>query len=150
MTGPCRAAASDPHPICANDIPLSSVTSAPRRNPQLHGAPPGAACRRPHRHGQKTSRSLDSNSGNCRLEHREFRSPARFRESVFQPQRIHAKTGFIRGTSALSGYLLLPDRRIAVFSFLVNFDPAKNRNTNNARFKVLQEEFLAALLREES
>jgi D-alanyl-D-alanine carboxypeptidase/D-alanyl-D-alanine-endopeptidase (penicillin-binding protein 4) len=80
----------------------------------------------------------------------EGRLAARFRDSVFQPQRIHAKTGFIRGASSLSGYLLLPDRSIAVFSFVVNFDPSKNRNTNNARFKKLQEEFLSALIREES
>lgn len=80
----------------------------------------------------------------------EGRLAARFKDSIFQPQRIHAKTGFIRGASSLSGYLLLPDRSIAVFSFVVNFDPSKNRNTNNARFKKLQEQFLSALIREES
>lgn len=80
----------------------------------------------------------------------EGRLGQRFRDPVFAPQRIHAKTGFIRGASSLSGYLLLPDQRIAVFSFVVNFDPSKNRNTNNRRFKELQEEFLGALIREES
>lgn len=80
----------------------------------------------------------------------EGRLGQRFRDPVFAPQRIHAKTGFIRGASSLSGYLLLPDRRIAVFSFVVNFDPSKNRNTNNRRFKELQEEFLGALIRAEA
>ncbi len=77
----------------------------------------------------------------------EGRLAQRFTEPIFQPQRVHAKTGFIRGASSLSGYLLLPDGQVAVFSFLVNFDPAKNKNTNNRRFKRLQEDFLAALLR---
>ncbi|PCJ54944.1 MAG: D-alanyl-D-alanine carboxypeptidase/D-alanyl-D-alanine-endopeptidase [Planctomycetota bacterium] len=73
----------------------------------------------------------------------------RFKDAVFSPQRIHAKTGFILGASSLSGYLLLPDDRIAVFSFLVNFDRSKNKNTNNRRFKELQGRFFGAVLRGE-
>lgn len=74
----------------------------------------------------------------------------RFKEEIFSPQRIHAKTGFILGASSLSGYLLLPDNRIAVFSFLVNFDRSKNKNTNNRRFKELQTKFFTRLLQEEA
>jgi len=73
----------------------------------------------------------------------------RFKEAVFLPQRLHAKTGFILGASSLSGYLLMPDDRIAVFSFLVNFDRSKNKNTNNRRFKELQGRFFSAVLRGE-
>ena len=72
----------------------------------------------------------------------------RFKESIFAPQRIHAKTGFILGASSLSGYLLMPDDRIAVFSFLVNFNRSKNKNTNNSRFKELQTKFFTRLLQE--
>lgn len=74
----------------------------------------------------------------------------RFKDVIFAPQRLHAKTGFILGASSLSGYLLLPDNRIAVFSFLVNFDRSKNKNTNNRRFKDLQTKFFTQLLQEEA
>lgn len=80
----------------------------------------------------------------------EGRLGRRFKDPVFAPQRIHAKTGFIICASSLSGYLLLPDERIAVFSFVVNFDRSKNKDSNNARFKKLQEDFLGGLIREES
>ncbi|MBC8371282.1 MAG: D-alanyl-D-alanine carboxypeptidase [Planctomycetes bacterium] len=81
---------------------------------------------------------------------------SRFTDAVFQPQRIHAKTGFIyskqstdgSGASSLSGYLLLPDNEIAVFSFLVNFQRKINTNTNNRRFKSLQQQFLKQLIKE--
>jgi D-alanyl-D-alanine carboxypeptidase/D-alanyl-D-alanine-endopeptidase (penicillin-binding protein 4) len=73
---------------------------------------------------------------------------SRFRDAAFQPQRVHAKTGFILGASSLSGYLLLPDDRILVFSIVVNFDRARNRNTNNRRFKKMQEQVLARLIAE--
>jgi PBP4 family serine-type D-alanyl-D-alanine carboxypeptidase len=72
---------------------------------------------------------------------------SRFREATFRPQRVHAKTGFILGASSLSGYLLMPDDQILVFSIVVNFDRAKNRNTNNSRFKKMQEEVLGRLLK---
>jgi D-alanyl-D-alanine carboxypeptidase/D-alanyl-D-alanine-endopeptidase (penicillin-binding protein 4) len=83
---------------------------------------------------------------------------ARFKDAVFQPQRIHAKTGFIyskqsedgRGASSLSGYLLLPDNEIAVFSFVVNFYRKVNANSNNRRFKSLQQQFLKQLIQEYS
>lgn len=74
----------------------------------------------------------------------------RFKQAIFAPQRLHAKTGFILGASSLSGYLLLPNDRIAVFSFLVNFDRSKNKNTNNRRFKDLQNAFFTQLLQEEA
>ncbi|MDA0667496.1 MAG: D-alanyl-D-alanine carboxypeptidase/D-alanyl-D-alanine-endopeptidase [Planctomycetota bacterium] len=74
----------------------------------------------------------------------------RFKDAIFAPQRLHAKTGFILGASSLSGYLLLPDDRIAVFSFLVNFDRSKNKNTNNRRFQALQTEFFTQFLQEEA
>ena len=81
---------------------------------------------------------------------------SRFKDAVFQPQRIRAKTGFIyskqsedgRGASSLSGYLLLPDNEIAVFSFVVNFYRKVNANSNNRRFKSLQQQFLKQLIQE--
>lgn len=81
---------------------------------------------------------------------------SRFKDEVFQPQRIRAKTGFIyskqsedgRGASSLSGYLLLPDNEIAVFSFVVNFYRKVNANSNNRRFKSLQQQFLKQLIQE--
>jgi D-alanyl-D-alanine carboxypeptidase/D-alanyl-D-alanine-endopeptidase (penicillin-binding protein 4) len=73
---------------------------------------------------------------------------SRFRGAVFQPQRVHAKTGFILGASSLSGYLLTPDDQILVFSIVVNFDRGRNRNTNNARFKKMQEQLLERLLKD--
>jgi D-alanyl-D-alanine carboxypeptidase/D-alanyl-D-alanine-endopeptidase (penicillin-binding protein 4) len=80
----------------------------------------------------------------------------RFTDQSFQPQRVHAKTGFIHskqsvdgfGASSLSGYLLLPDNEIAVFAFVVNFKRKINKNTNNRRFKSLQQQFLKQLLDE--
>ena len=73
---------------------------------------------------------------------------SRFRNAVFQPQRVHAKTGFILGASSLSGYLLMPDDQILVFSIVINFDRARNRNTNNSRFKKMQEQLLERLLKD--
>jgi len=74
---------------------------------------------------------------------------SRFRDAVFQPQRVHAKTGFILGASSLSGYLLLPEEQILVFSIVVNFDRGRNANTNNRRFKKMQEQLLERLLQSE-
>lgn len=70
----------------------------------------------------------------------------RFRESVFQPQRVHAKTGFINRVSSLSGYLLDDDDRVLVFSFVVSFDRSKNKNTNNKRFRQLRQDLLRLVL----
>lgn len=72
---------------------------------------------------------------------------SRFRDATFHPQRVHAKTGFILGASSLSGYLLMPDEQILVFSIVVNFDRGRNRNTNNSRFKKMQEQLLERLLK---
>jgi len=69
----------------------------------------------------------------------------RFREAAFQPQRIHAKTGFILGASSLSGYLL-DDDHVLVFSFVVNFDRSLNKNSNNRRFIKLRREVLQLVL----
>ncbi len=81
---------------------------------------------------------------------------SRFKDDVFSPQRVHAKTGFIYskqsndgfGASSLSGYLLLPDDQIAVFSFIVNFKRKLNTNSNNRRFKSLQQQFFKQLIDE--
>lgn len=82
----------------------------------------------------------------------------RFVDPLFQPQRVHAKTGFIysakskkgSGASSLSGYLLLESNEVVVFSILINFDRAVNSNTNNKRFKALQEEWLKGLFLEKA
>jgi D-alanyl-D-alanine carboxypeptidase/D-alanyl-D-alanine-endopeptidase (penicillin-binding protein 4) len=71
---------------------------------------------------------------------------ARFREAGFQPQRVHAKTGFILGASSLSGYLLVGEDQVLVFSFLVNFDRARNKDTNNRRFRELRKDLLAMVM----
>jgi D-alanyl-D-alanine carboxypeptidase/D-alanyl-D-alanine-endopeptidase (penicillin-binding protein 4) len=76
----------------------------------------------------------------------EGRLGSRFKNAAFKPQRVHAKTGFIAGASSLSGYLLMPDERILVFSIVVNFSK-RNPNTNNARFKKMQEQLLERLIR---
>lgn len=76
----------------------------------------------------------------------EGRLGKRFKDAAFKPQRVHAKTGFILGASSLSGYLLMPDDQIMVFSIVVNFSK-RNPNTNNARFKKMQEQLLERLIR---
>lgn len=76
----------------------------------------------------------------------EGRLGTRFKNAAFKPQRVHAKTGFINGASSLSGYLLMPNDEILVFSIVVNFS-RKNPNTNNARFKKMQEQLLERLIR---
>jgi len=76
----------------------------------------------------------------------EGRLQGRFRASRFQPGRVHAKTGWIRGASSLSGYLLAPDQTILTFSILVNYHWDGTPRTNNSRFKLFQEELLGALL----
>ena len=71
---------------------------------------------------------------------------SRFNIEIFQPGRVHAKTGWIRGASALSGYLLAGDE-ILTFSIVVNYTPDGKPRTNNARFKKFQEELLVQVLR---
>ncbi len=70
----------------------------------------------------------------------------RFQESVFQPQRVHAKTGFIMRVSSLSGYVLDDEDRVLVFSFVVYFDRSKNKQTNNKRFRKLRQDLLRLVL----
>ena len=74
----------------------------------------------------------------------------RFREAVFQPGRVRAKTGFIYGASSLSGYMLADDDTMLVFSFVVNYRPDQTRRTNNARFKKLRKDVLAIAARGEA
>ncbi|MFQ5749191.1 MAG: D-alanyl-D-alanine carboxypeptidase/D-alanyl-D-alanine-endopeptidase [Planctomycetota bacterium] len=76
----------------------------------------------------------------------EGRLQGRFRSERFQPGRVHAKTGWIRGASSLSGYLLAPDQTILAFSILVNYHWDGTPRTNNSRFKLFQEELLGTLL----
>ncbi len=75
------------------------------------------------------------------------RLATRMRGPPFQPNRVHAKTGFIHGASSLSGWLLLPDGRPAVFSIVVNYRRDGTPRTNNARFKDFRDAVLAAVLR---
>lgn len=70
----------------------------------------------------------------------------RFEDGRFQPRRVHAKTGWIRGASSLSGYLLAGDDEVLVFSIVVNYRRDGTARTNNARFKRLQEAVLADVL----
>ncbi len=77
---------------------------------------------------------------------REGRLQGRFRSERFKPGRVRAKTGWIRGASSLSGYLLAPDETILAFSILVNYHWDGTPRTNNSRFKLFQEELLGTLL----
>ncbi|KAA3607806.1 MAG: D-alanyl-D-alanine carboxypeptidase/D-alanyl-D-alanine-endopeptidase [Planctomycetota bacterium] len=77
----------------------------------------------------------------------ELRLAKRFRDDVFQPARVRAKTGWIRGASSLSGFLLAPDGTVLVFSIIVNYRKDGTPRTNNARFKTLQENILEEVLR---
>ncbi len=70
-----------------------------------------------------------------------------FRDPLFQPQRVHAKTGWIRGASSLSGYLLAPDGEPLVFAILVNYRSDGSERTNNKRFRRVQEDLLGEVLR---
>jgi len=76
----------------------------------------------------------------------EGRLRARFQGAEFQPSRVHAKTGFIHGASSLSGYLLVGEEPL-VFSVVVNFVRDGKARTNNQRFKKLQEDILAEILK---
>jgi D-alanyl-D-alanine carboxypeptidase len=59
---------------------------------------------------------------------------------------VRAKTGWIVGASALSGYLLAGETPL-VFSILINYTKDKTLRTNNARFKKMQEDYLHEILR---
>jgi serine-type D-Ala-D-Ala carboxypeptidase/endopeptidase (penicillin-binding protein 4) len=69
-----------------------------------------------------------------------------FKDPVFTPQRVHAKTGWITGASSLSGYLQAPDGTPLVFSIVVNYRKDHTPRTNNHRFRTLQSEILAQVL----
>lgn len=73
----------------------------------------------------------------------------RFKKSIFHPQRIHAKTGYISYASSLSGYALHPEDEILAFSIVINFQARKGVDTANRRFKQLQEDILEAVLKGE-
>jgi serine-type D-Ala-D-Ala carboxypeptidase/endopeptidase (penicillin-binding protein 4) len=70
-----------------------------------------------------------------------------FKDPIFVPQRVHAKTGWITGASSLSGYLQAPDDTPLVFSIVVNYRKDYTPRTNNHRFRTLQSEILAQVLR---
>lgn len=70
-----------------------------------------------------------------------------FRDEVFQPQRVRAKTGWIRGASSLAGYLLAPDGEILTFAIVVNYAADGTPRTNNSRFRQMQADLLEAVLR---
>ncbi len=57
--------------------------------------------------------------------------------------RVHAKTGWIRGASALSGLVERRDGSVRWFSILMNYDPKKDGF--NKELKELQEKMVAAI-----
>jgi len=57
--------------------------------------------------------------------------------------RVHAKTGWIRGASALSGYVERHDGSRRWFAILMNYDP--NKNGLNKDLKQLQEKMVEAM-----
>ncbi|MCZ6596012.1 MAG: D-alanyl-D-alanine carboxypeptidase/D-alanyl-D-alanine-endopeptidase, partial [Planctomycetota bacterium] len=59
--------------------------------------------------------------------------------------RVFAKTGWIAGTSALSGFARTADGRTVVFSILVEY-PAAIGSLNNAVFKPMQDELVGFLV----
>lgn len=70
-----------------------------------------------------------------------------FEEGLFQPGRVRAKTGWIRGASSLAGYLTAPDGQIVCFAIVVNYKSDGTARTNNARFRQAQEDLLEEVLR---
>ena len=58
--------------------------------------------------------------------------------------RVHAKTGFIGGTSALSGFLDTLDGRTLVFSILVEYPPTEG--LNKSCWKPMQDEICTELV----
>ena len=61
--------------------------------------------------------------------------------------RVHAKTGWIRGTSALGGFVDALDGRQLVFSILVEY-PAAAGGLNTHCFKPMQDELVRILAEE--
>jgi D-alanyl-D-alanine carboxypeptidase/D-alanyl-D-alanine-endopeptidase (penicillin-binding protein 4) len=59
--------------------------------------------------------------------------------------RVHAKTGFIGGTSSLSGIAPAPDGRVFVFSILVNFPEVDGLNST---WKTMQDALCLRILKE--
>jgi D-alanyl-D-alanine carboxypeptidase/D-alanyl-D-alanine-endopeptidase (penicillin-binding protein 4) len=57
--------------------------------------------------------------------------------------RVHAKTGWIRGASSLSGYVVRADGRVRCFAILMNYEPSKDGL--NKDLKRLQEDIVAAI-----
>jgi D-alanyl-D-alanine carboxypeptidase/D-alanyl-D-alanine-endopeptidase (penicillin-binding protein 4) len=66
----------------------------------------------------------------------------RFRRSPVRG-RVHAKTGWIRGVSALSGQLVRRDGSRCLFAIVMNYDP--DASGQNQRLKDLQERMVEAL-----
>jgi D-alanyl-D-alanine carboxypeptidase len=58
--------------------------------------------------------------------------------------RVHAKTGFVNGTSALSGVVQTQDGERLVFSILVAYPHQSGMNTKI--FKPMQDEICAKLV----
>jgi len=59
--------------------------------------------------------------------------------------RVHAKTGWISGASALSGLVRADDRRVVLFAILVSY-PRSAGGMNTKVFKPMQDEIVLALL----
>jgi serine-type D-Ala-D-Ala carboxypeptidase/endopeptidase (penicillin-binding protein 4) len=57
--------------------------------------------------------------------------------------RVQAKTGWIRGASALSGFFLGKDGKLRLFAILMNYDPKKDGL--NKDLKRCQEQIVAAI-----
>lgn len=66
----------------------------------------------------------------------------RFRHSPVA-SRVHAKTGWIRGVSALSGVIQLDGQRLRVFSILMNYD--SKRDGLNKDLKSIQDRLVEAI-----
>ena len=69
-----------------------------------------------------------------------------FPDPVFQPRRVRAKTGWINGSSSLSGYLQAGGE-VLVFSIVINYERDGTRRTNGKRFREVQERILRETLR---
>lgn len=80
------------------------------------------------------------------ISNRDSRTASYFSDPLFQPQRVHAKTGWITGASSLSGYMLAPDDTTLVFSIVVNYVKDNTSRTNNRRFRRLQATVLREIL----
>jgi D-alanyl-D-alanine carboxypeptidase/D-alanyl-D-alanine-endopeptidase (penicillin-binding protein 4) len=68
-----------------------------------------------------------------------------FDEPPFAPRAVRAKTGWITGSSSLSGYLL-GGEDVLVFSIVVNYVKDNTPRTNGKRFRAVQEELLREVL----